>query len=210
MHQRGLSLVECLLALTLGAILITLGLNSFHSYQQKITLSQVKHDVATLKINLDDFYHRQRCNSLGNLNPLLLKPHNLIALLNINFHSPTSRKPLITHYSAYISPLPHTNTNPKKQRFTIYTLTISATINLANLSPQAFLYLQEALNGQSETGSHSPTPYGTIQWTFMPHLNQSHRLFWVMGEQNESLKRRQSQPSAAYDIHNSYLFSCAH
>ena len=178
-RQQGLTLLELLLVLTIAGCLATVGLRAYRQSQQRPALLLIRSDVTTIYAALERYYFAMGCNPQpdGTFRGSVTPDISLLDQYQDGVALPTSRLPIVSHYTAAIVKTTDKASNGKY----VYRLKVSAIIAAnAPLAAEQYAKLLQAglLNKQ------------VLSWQMLPQAQPDHSLsvLWLLEEKQRGFR----------------------
>lgn len=125
----GMTMLEMLMVLAVGATILTVSIMRFHFYQQTLTVSRINHHLQLIFSALTNYFHSVGCDNSG-----VFPNHNedIYDNLGLTFNAD---QPYINHYHAEVVDTGQTNNFHKP----IYRFEVSADLNINDEEKIAWL-----------------------------------------------------------------------
>lgn len=190
MYQRGVMMLEILFVIVVSALLITIGVRLYQSYQHDTTRRLVDQDLRDIQAALVVYYQSIPCDQHGQWQGMINS--NIIDQLALDPNI-KNREPMISNYEAYIR---ETN-QVTKQNQPIYQLEVRA--KLTPYYQNHIQWLQAYFNATDHTSK-------SLVWRGLPKLFKSDQSsdFWVMDVSRALFQKVQTKPETGIALSHAY------
>lgn len=190
MYQRGVMMLEILFVIIIAALLITVSVRLYLSYQHDTTRQLIKHDLMTLRDALNIYYQSLPCDQQGRWQGVI--DTNVIDQLKIDPRL-NARQPIVSAYKAYVRLTDQTT----KRGQPVYLLEVRAKLTASAQSHVKWLQSYFDATGYTKRA---------LFWRGLPSLfraSQSKAL-WVLDASRAQFQQQQTQSSSSIAFSHAY------